>query len=1103
MATDLKTQLVIEAQAKGNEELQRLQASLRQLAESVDGGDEKFAAIADELQRLAQQSAAVDAFTKTKTAVEQTSAKLEELQKDTADAAKAFAEAKQHFGAGSEQARKAGEQFEALRERTRGVKDELGKQREQLERSRDALREAGVNSQVLGSAQLALRGSVKGASDVLSKLTEEANRAAQVMSDRNLLGVPAHKDVQREIDATKAAFERLQASGQLTGKELVQAAMKTEDRIRELKASTNGWVESLGKAKVALAGMAAGAAGLKVAVDKAVDFESAMSDVKKVVDGTEEQMDGLAQSIKAMSHEIPIAADGLAAIAAAGGQMGVPIENIETFVQLAAKMGTAFGMSAEQAGDAVAKLSNVFGLPIEQVEKLGDAINVLGNTMAAKEVDIVEVLKRIGGSAKQFGLSAEQAAALGASMLALGVRAEVAGTGINAILTKLQTASMQGKEFQDALQSMGVSAEQLARDIQANPQQALEEFLRTLSRLEGSARAETLTKLFGIEYQDDVARLIGSLETYEGALNNIGDAAKTAGAMQREFEEKNKTTAAQLKKLKNIVDEIIVNFGEAFLPLLKQMVEWTGELAKPIAHLIGEFPKLTAVVSGFVGVGAALAPIRTLVLSLGMAFSGLGAIIPKLVLGFAGLTKALQGVLVVGRGIALLAGPWAAAAAAIGFAISRISEASERLKEEQRALQQTQESLAENTERLRKKFEDISKSTGVTVRSMEELDEAVADGRLVFDGATATWLSAAQAQEKLAQSSDAAADSTEKLAQKARQSAEGIMATFQQTAEGGTKLAEALKELSGSLDMKAGVDGVAAFALALDGLSEKNKYLTEDTLLTSAQIGEAWKQAIDGMNAGQVSALINQLRQAGEQGVLTAEQMSAALDGVLGASLENLGVQVESVWGGISEGAQGVLESLDTVASGMELAGMRAEQVQVTMEKAFEAAMPKMDTLDGIKALAERMEDARATGQLSEEAFQRLSRRLDEMRDKALENSAALRDLKDAHEEKLATEQQELKITETRLNAQKAIARQGEELARMAGDEATALKFKIQQLKIDIELTLAKARVQRIEQEGIIAVNALRLEELRASGQLTAQKEAEIGAATRLAVMFQ
>ena len=85
------------------------------------------------------------------------------------------------------------------------------------------------------------------------------------------------------------------------------------------------------------------------------------------------------------------------------------------------------------------------------------------------------------------------------------------------------------------------------------------------------------------------------------------------------------------------------------------------------------------------------------------------------------------------------------------------------------------------------------------------------------------------------------------------------------------------------------------------------------------------------------------------------------------------------------------------------------------------------------------------------------------------------------------------------LEAQKSLAAQGEQLARLMGDESAARRFRIQQLEIDIKLTQAKAEVQRAEAEGSIAVANATLAELRAKGELTAVKEAELRASIKVA----
>ena len=329
----------------------------------------------------------------------------------------------------------------------------------------------------------------------MRELAETWNSMSAVAADRDILGLKAHIEAKKEIEATDAAYKRLKESGKLTDKELAQAALRAQERIRELKKQTSGWAESLLNAKTALAGLGGSLAGLSIAAGKAISFESAMADVAKVVDGTDEQMQRLTERTKELSRTIPLAADELAKIAAFGGQMGVPVDKLEEFVLLASQMSVAFGMTAEEAGRSMAYLSNAFGLPLESMRELGDAINVLGNTTAATEASIVDVLSRVSGATKQFGLSAEQAAALGATMLSMGVSSQIAGTGINALLSKLQTANIQGKGFQDALSQMGISAEKLAADIAANPQKALTEFLHTLEQLEGQDRAETHPRL--------------------------------------------------------------------------------------------------------------------------------------------------------------------------------------------------------------------------------------------------------------------------------------------------------------------------------------------------------------------------------------------------------------------------------------------------------------------------------------------------------------------------------------------------------------------------------------------------------------------------------
>lgn len=78
-------------------------------------------------------------------------------------------------------------------------------------------------------------------------------------------------------------------------------------------------------------------------VKPAVAFESAMADVKKVVDfDSPEEIRQMESDIKELSKTIPLSLDGLAQIVAAGGQLGVPKEKLADFAKTASQMSVAF-----------------------------------------------------------------------------------------------------------------------------------------------------------------------------------------------------------------------------------------------------------------------------------------------------------------------------------------------------------------------------------------------------------------------------------------------------------------------------------------------------------------------------------------------------------------------------------------------------------------------------------------------------------------------------------------------------------------------------------------------------------------------------------------
>ena len=195
-------------------------------------------------------------------------------------------------------------------------------------------------------------------------------------------------------------------------------------------------------------------ASVAMPVKLAIDYESSMADVRKVTNFDAPGFDKFSKDMLELSTRLPMAASGLAQIAAAAGQSGIAENELLAFTEDAAKMGVAFDISAAEAGSAMTGLRNNFKLSQDGVRLLGDAMNALANSMDAKAAQIVDFANRAGGTAKTLGFTGQEVSALGAAFLDAKVGAEEASTATNTMLLRLNNAATLPKDAQQAFASL-------------------------------------------------------------------------------------------------------------------------------------------------------------------------------------------------------------------------------------------------------------------------------------------------------------------------------------------------------------------------------------------------------------------------------------------------------------------------------------------------------------------------------------------------------------------------------------------------------------------------------------------------------------------------
>lgn len=803
---------------------------------------------------------------------------------------------------------------------------------------------AGVQTSALAKAQQTLNGSY-------AELAQRMAGLRQVGDARTLLGVPAHQELRSEIDKIKRAYDTLRTSGALSQRELAQSALKTEERIRELRQQTNGWVESLANARNGIAGIAASGAGIAVVTKAAIDFESAMAEVAKYVSGTDDQLAALAGRFKQLATEIPFSAKELAAMAAQGAQLGVPLEKLDQFVVLAGKVGVAFGLSAAQAGESIGNLSKVFGIPIDNIELLTDAINVLGNSTGVATNKILELMNRVGGISKGFGLTAEQAAAFGASLISLGKSPEVASTAINALLQNLQQAGRQGPEFQAALARIGTSSEQLAADIRDNPQRALISFLSTLEQLDTQSRADVLGQMFGSEYQDDIALLVGSLGQYRNALASISDQTKVTGSVSKEFEARARTTANQITLMNNAVNDAAINLGSVFLPMVVRAAEGIGSIAQSIAGLAEEYPNLAGMA---MGLGTVVASVSTLKLAwLAARVAGVGSLTDMAVQAKAlalPMGDATAAVGKLGAAFAVLS------AGVIGYNIGGyLSENFTIARQAGVALVETFEQLTSlgqlAADAIAAPFTDDTMSAALDRHKQRLADIRDITNQMYLDAERGTPAQIA-AMESATAAADAQAEAQRDVAAAASQAGAAVEQAGTTAAEGQQKAVDKVEEL----------------ILKLDAIPE--------AMRKSGEAGRAQIQATLGDALQQLSDV--DLTRLAERSRAAFGAMSQVTREVAGEALRRLGLDGDRALDGISQETAQAISALDALGA----AGVRSG---TAISQALDAALSKADGAMSIDQLRERINAFGRQGVLSAD---QVRDRLTELEIKAAELAA-------------------------------------------------------------------------------------------------------------------
>ena len=465
----------------------------------------------------------------------------------------------------------------------------------------------------------------------LNKSVSEYNNTYKRLTSAQKKGIITEESYANALAKLNPKYESLIAKQ--------QEYLTMQGKINKLKSNAKAW----GTAALTFGGVAYKMVGY---TKEAIEFESAMSDIRKVVNfDSPQQFKEMGKDILNMSTRIPLAAEGLAAIVAAGGQSGIARKDLISFAESAAKMGVAFDITADQAGEMMAKWRTAFKMGQPEVVELADKVNYLSNKTAATAPLISDVVTRVGPLGAIGGVAAGEIAALGASIVGAGINSEMGATGIKNLILALTSGESATKTQAGAFAALGLDAVEMSEYMQKDAKGAILTVLEGLKGLDKAKQASVLKDLFGKESLGAISPLISNLDELKKNFERVADKSKYANSMEDEFQEKSKTTSNSVMLMDNSIKAVKISMGDGLLPIIGPVASGIGDLAKWIRELSEAYPNATAgalgLVFGFAGVAAGV--------------SGLGFLISGAMLTFQTFTPVLKAASSAVKGFGLVA----------------------------------------------------------------------------------------------------------------------------------------------------------------------------------------------------------------------------------------------------------------------------------------------------------------------------------------------------------------------------------------------------------------------------------------------------------------
>ena len=389
--------------------------------------------------------------------------------------------------------------------------------------------------------------------------------------------------LRRSLDGVATSADKLRDS---INKNMDSASASTkqfQSVTNNASTATLGLIRNLKQ----LAGAYLSLQSIQKVVSLSSDFQTGLTGVIKTTGLAGTELDRFTERIKAVAREVPVSTAELLELAQTAGQVGVSgAENLEKFSVTVAKLGRASDLSGETAVKSLARILNVTGESVSEIDRLSSVIVSLGNNSAASESEIARMTTEVARATSVFGVTSAQASAFGAAMASIGVQAELGGSTVGRVMQEIaNVVTAGGKSLDDFSKSLNVNSQELKRLFENDRIAGFELVLEGIAS-KGTSAGLALEQvgLGGAQVAKTIIPLANNIDIFRRSLELANAETENATALDREFEATLSSLSSQWKISKNILEGYGRAIGDVLLPPLTKLLSLFNSLNQEAAN---------------------------------------------------------------------------------------------------------------------------------------------------------------------------------------------------------------------------------------------------------------------------------------------------------------------------------------------------------------------------------------------------------------------------------------------------------------------------------------------------------------------------------------